>query len=142
MKFRSPVGGSMPVSRFWACVFANGLFALCWTQKMKKTRKWILIYSTYFIILFSIISGSAIYNTVNTFDESISNEIILNKVIETGVIPKNFSPDIAEITVIILFSFLVLVSYTLPIYFMLRWTTQYNLENFGYKSKKEWSKKK
>lgn len=35
-----------PVSRFWACFlvcFATPIVSLLWTQKMHKTRKWILI---------------------------------------------------------------------------------------------------
>lgn len=102
----NPTNNLVPISRFWACVFVNSIFALLWTQKMKITRKWIW----YMVVILSLdifgIVGSGLVAI-----ELIDNLSILSFVLS-----------------IIL------------IYLMFKWTTQYNLENFGYESKKEWEK--
>lgn len=116
MKFRGRKEPE-PASRFWACfcaVFPLGLF---WTQKMKKTQKWLIIalgipllsswVSTEIISMISEISGEReLYALLPLVGMSIG-----------------------------------LSAHTILIYFMFRWTTQYNLEHFGYKSKREWKKR-
>ena len=37
--------GEQPVSRVWACVFSFSIFAVLWTNKMKKTRRWAVLFS-------------------------------------------------------------------------------------------------
>ena len=98
-----------PVSRFWACFFSTSIFALLWTQKMEKTRKWILIMiitslgSIFVVIVSETMEGLLLFITI-------------------------FIP-----TIIFMF---------LPIYLMFRWTTEYNLKKFGFKSRKEWVRSK
>lgn len=94
-----------PVSRFWSCFFSTSIFALNWTQKMKKTRKWLLLLP---IIIFGM---------------------VLNRI-------PNTSNNVFDLSTIILS----LLTMILVIYFMFKWTTQYNLKNFGYTSKREWKK--
>lgn len=110
---------AQPVSRFWACFFSsgfilNGLVGLLWTQTMKKTRKYAVLCSMYFIGVFSVTFVIvALFETL-----SISDEII------------------SLISIILIF--LIICSIIAPTYFMFKWTTQYNIDKFGYKSKKEW----
>ncbi len=40
-----------PVSRFWACVSSITIFGLLWTQKMQKTRKWIVLFILYIFVV-------------------------------------------------------------------------------------------
>lgn len=40
-----------PPSRFFACLFSGSLFALLWTYKIKKTRKWPLLVSIELLVL-------------------------------------------------------------------------------------------
>ena len=37
--------GERPVSRVWACLFSFSIFAVLWTNKMKKTRRWAVLFS-------------------------------------------------------------------------------------------------
>ena len=37
--------GEQPVSRVWACVFSFSIFAVLWTNKMRKTRRWAVLFS-------------------------------------------------------------------------------------------------
>ena len=37
--------GEQPVSRVWACVFSFSIFAVLWTNTMKKTRRWAVLFS-------------------------------------------------------------------------------------------------
>ena len=107
-----------PVSRFWACFFSTDVIALFWTHKMKKTRKWILLY------LFCI--GLHCLRI-----------LVLEPIYALGLEGSTiFIP-----TVLLGFLFLGF-TITLMVYFMLQWTTQYNLDNFGYRSKKDWKKAK
>ncbi|MDA7940288.1 MAG: hypothetical protein MPJ06_08280 [Nitrosopumilus sp.] len=87
-----------PVSRFWACVFANGIFALFWTLKIRKTLLWLgLSVLTYVLTIaaFAIVPYSGI-------------------------------------------AIIYIASFVIPIYFMFRWTTEFNTRIFGYTSRKKW----
>lgn len=106
-----------PVSRFWACFFSSSILGIYWTQKMKKTRKLILI----------IILVSCMYYT--------SMILPLDNDRVDSMLEGLFS--------IVIFVFILsslIISLILPIYFMYKWTTEYNLKMFSYKSKKEWKK--
>ncbi|RNJ77646.1 MAG: hypothetical protein EB829_06410 [Nitrosopumilus sp. H8] len=106
-----------PVSRFWACFFSHSILALVWTIKMKKTQMWILV---------SALSMGASYGSFVAysliwaiFDGSgMSAMAIIYGSITTGI---GASAGIV-----------------LPIYFMHTWTTEYNMDNFECKSRKEW----
>jgi hypothetical protein len=104
-----------PVSRFWACFFALGIFALFWTQKIEKTRKWILMALLSYVVN---IFGSGLMYT----DEYLNSTSTINEII------------------FISYVIILLILLPLIIYFMFKWTTKYNLKNFGYKSKKEWKR--
>ena len=106
---------SEPVSRFWACFFSFSIFGLVWTQKMKKTRKWIPIFT--FVMITNIIDRILWH-----MDEYWNSTNAINEIIFW------------------IYDLVSLGSLGLAIYFMLRWTTEYNLKVFGYKSKKEWKR--
>lgn len=71
-----------PVSRFWACFFAVGIFALFWTQKMKKTRIWILM-AVPISFVFSIGGGFFRIMDESLNSSSPTNELILGSYIIT-----------------------------------------------------------
>ena len=112
-------GTKMPVSRFWACALSPTIFALLWTQKMRKTSKWIPIFALFVAVWFIIdaVSGNMLSDTSYSedlvFPLSDTILVVYDRVIQIG-------------------------SIALVVYFMFKWTTAYNLENFGYKSKREW----
>lgn len=107
---------SAPVSRFWACFFAPSIFALLWTRKMKKTRRWISIVAPiyaapYFVPILSVLAAAS-----------------------TGSLEASRSWLLAvqDATV-----FLWLALCAVPVWAMLGWATGYNLRNFGARSKKD-----
>ena len=114
-----------PVSRFWACLFANGLAALFWTLKMKKTLWWLLVN----IVSHSVFMGLAVL-TVSTA------EIMTDTEFESGI---EFE-DTSVLPLALLILALMHLFYVPPIYFMWRWTTEFNTRIFGYKSKADWKK--
>ena len=105
-----------PISVFWACFFSMGIFALLWTEKMKKTRKWIAV------ILFTILVEMLIVLL------SLSNETMYDEG-DTGI-------DLLFILIFIPIT----VHIILPVYYMYKWTSNYNLENFDHESSKDWKK--
>lgn len=105
-----------PVSRLWSCFFASTIFALIWTQKMKKTRKWIVIVIA--PVMLPLVAMP--YMALDAGD---------------GV-----SDAVAEFAAISYVAVLYAVGPAVAIYFMFRWTTKYNLANFGHKSKGKWSR--
>ena len=115
-----------PVSRFWACLFAPSIFALIWTLKIKKTRKWlILIICT--IVLSNVVinmNGEIIYDEY--YKKSMNQELMYFE--------DHPTPDL---TMFIIIGF---ISPIPMIIFMFKWTTSYNLATCGYKSKGEWKK--
>ena len=113
--------GHIPVSRFWACFFASSIFALLWTQKMKKTRRWIVIMFAPTTIMIVVPAIVVSYMTG----------------MDMFATPEDMWDTNALFTI---FGFLIYipVGIAVPIYFMFKWATEYNLLNFGYKSKYEW----
>lgn len=106
-----------PVSRFWACFFAASIFALLWTQKMKKTRRWLSVSVPFSAAPYAVIlAASYLEPDFAGFDEALA-------VLLAGVAAFAWAPHVA-VTVML----------------MLRWTGRYNLENFGARSKKEWNR--
>ena len=102
-----------PISRFWSAFFSAGIFALFWTLKMEKTRKWILIcilpqiiYSTLYVVFFDF------------QESSIHLSPLLEFFIELGF----------------------LLLWVNAIYFMYKWTSAYNLQSCGHTSKRGWIK--
>ena len=106
-----------PVSRFWACLFASSIFALFWTQKMKKTRRWLLVFIP--LCLVSRFTWAATMQ-ISQYSTRFGSE----------------SVPLA----LTLFEFLGIPILVAVIYLMFRWTTKYNLDNFGARSKKEWAR--
>ncbi len=152
-----------PLSRFWACFFCGTIFALFWTQKMKKTFKWIPIFTLFVFAWFVIDLIIYPYDDQITHAENLVNYMLFDPTPHTEpveffvndilIIPMNdgvisgdaYSVELAyfvfDMIMVILYHLIVWVgTITLAIYYMLKWTTQYNLEHFGYKSKREWKK--
>ena len=150
-------GTEMPVSRFWACVFSPTIFALLWTRKMKKTLKWILIFSLFTTVWF-VIEGLLYYDLDAAdmtrmsdvgFYQEYAMEVVMPFVdglfmdaVDGGLLPDvSYSEEmifVLSYAVLVVYDLVVLGSIALVVYFMFRWTTSYNLKNFGYKSKREW----
>ena len=146
----------MPLSRFWACFFSFSIFALLWTGKMQKTRRWIPLFVVFITIWF--ILDQLLYPSSDYSDIILSEDIDLLSYIEPNVRLEKFlsgmlndyfpnNEHLDGVISLISFSFIVLYDVVLHIgsllmivYFMLKWTTQYNLKHFGYKSKREWKK--
>ena len=137
-----------PVSRFWACFFSMSIFALLWTGKMQKTRKWILLFSLFVFIVF--FADPTMYP--DGYDEN-SNfwHVLPNPSLEMFLdnTVKEHLPDYYSTDLVFGLSYLFLSLYErivfigaffIIIYFMHKWTSQYNFDNFGYKSKREWKK--
>ena len=109
--------GQRPVSRFWACFFSPSLFALLWTLKIKKTRIWILI------IILSSFGTSAV-----------------SLLAELAILDVNLLDELSVFIFVAIVIFGAIIQSVVPIYFMYRWTSEFNLKNFGYESKAEWTK--
>lgn len=104
-----------PVSRFWACFFAASIFAPLWTQKMKKTRRWLAVSAPFSAAPYLVILAmSYLEPGFAGFDEALA--VLLASVAVFAWVP--------HVAVAVLL--------------MLRWTARYNLENFGARSRKEW----
>ena len=97
-----------PVSRFWACCCASSIFALLWTQKMKKTRMWLLI-----CILPQVVIYVAPYVVI---------------LLIPGI--EDMSESAAFILIIVLFLSPIIILIN-SIYFMYQWTSEYNLQLVG-----------
>lgn len=122
-------GDNEPVSRFWACFFSASIFALVWTFKLKKTRLWILLFLGINIGMGVLIIGS------------VGDELMLTDDEYNRQYFESESSYIQELIILeIIFSILSLLTYIPFIYFMFKWTTEYNLATCGYKNKKEWKK--
>ena len=106
-----------PVSRFWACLSASSIFALFWTQKMKKTRRWLLVFIP--LCLVSRFTWTASMQSLQ-YSDRLDSESSL---------PAFMLFDVPSISIV-----------AAVIYLMFRWTTKYNLDNFGARSKKEWAR--
>ncbi len=145
-----------PLSRFWACFFSSTIFALLWTGKMKKTRQWILLF-TFFITIWFVLdyilypfSDDSDFTLDNVVDHSFRIEPNYHLETFLSSMIYDYFPNSGNLDdIIFLISFSLIVLYNLVIfigsllmivYFMLKWTTQYNLDNFNYKSKREWKK--
>lgn len=143
----------LPLSRFWACFFCCSIFALLWTGKIQKTRKWIPLFTLFVFVWFiaDYMLYSEYYKSPDDFVDLIfyiepnqKLEIFMYNMIN------GYSSDTSDIEeFVFLISFVMIVLYNIVIifgvvlanyYFMLKWVTAYNLENYGYKSKREWKK--
>lgn len=83
---------------------------------MKKTRMWIVIIVVPIMIPIGVAS---------TLDTGLSDDRM---------------GDAAAAAAFAYLAFLYVVGPVVSIYFMLRWTTEYNLGNFGHKSKGDWER--
>ncbi len=145
-----------PLSRFWACFFSCSIFALLWTSKMHKTRKWIplfVVFLTVWFILDYILYPLEIDQDM-TITESIGYSLYIEphyhlEIFLSELIYDYFphSGNLDDFIFLISFSLIVLYhtviflgSIFIVVYFMFKWTTQYNLKACGYKSKREWKK--
>ncbi len=127
------------------------IFALLWTQKMQKTRKWIILYALFFTVFVALDYLLYPSSDIILFQNLDSPYIEHNEPLVSFLNPifYNIAPNENHEDVIFFLSFLLMALYELVVlfgvilvnvYFMLKWTTQYNLKNFKYKSKREWKK--
>ena len=102
-----------PISRFWSCFFSHGIFALFWTLKMKKTRMWLLL-----CILPQIIFSVIPYALIPLVPNGVENIYLGFFFVGVAYIP--------------------MLLWVNSIYFMYKWTSIYNLKEFGYESHGQW----
>lgn len=136
-----------PVSRFWAMFFAPSVFALLWTNKMKKTQKWILLFGSFLFVWFVLdvmlnpILTLSDEDTILYYDQPNPQiENFLNGLINSDGFD-SYVAYVLGLFVTVLYNAVVYVGSILVLmYYMHKWTTQYNFKNFGYKSKRDWKK--
>ena len=145
-----------PLSRFWACFFSCTIFALLWTNKISKTRKWIplfVIFVTVWFVLDYILYPPVIDENMS-ITESIEYSLYIapHHQLETflsGLMYEYFPHSgnlddlifLISLSLIVLYHIVILIgSIFVVVYFMFKWITQYNIQNYGYKSKREWKK--
>ena len=146
-----------PLSRFWGCFFSCSIFALLWTNKMSKTRKWIPLFAV-FVTVWFVLDYILYPPPVIDEDMAITEIVGYSLYVEphhhleaflSGLMYEYFphSGDLDDVIFLISFSLIVLYhtvifigSIFVVVYFMFKWTTQYNLKTCGYKSKREWKK--
>lgn len=146
MPLLAEISKEMPLSRFWSCLFSFSIFAPLWTGKMHKTRRWIPLFVLFIAVWFVL---DPILNPIpEDFNimtdewfgpvESIMTDTIKN------YIPGDDFDGIASSLSFSLSTLFFLVAYVgslfILIYLMFKWTTAYNMDKFGYESKKEWKK--
>ena len=133
--------GEQPVSRVWACVFSFSIFAVLWTNKMKKTRRWAVLFS----LLVLVQVGDAMlyaydddYMYLDWWIPKYSNPYLVD--IMQGIVP-DAAAYAVSVVLTIAWDWVVWIGIIFAmVYYMFKWTTRYNLENFGYKSKRDWKR--
>ena len=133
--------GEQPVSRVWACVFSFSIFAVLWTNKMKKTRRWAVLFS----LLVLVQVGDAMlyaydddYMYLDWWIPKYSNPYLVD--IMQGIVPDAAAYAVSAVLTIA-WDWVVWIGIIFAmVYYMFKWTTRYNLENFGYKSKRDWKR--
>lgn len=110
---RAPaMGGGEPVSRFWACFFSPGIFALLWTTKMRVTRKWLL----------AIAGPWAMPIVVAALVDEYKPAGLLDEVATAAMVIGAFGIPV----------------FATAVPFMFKWATEYNTERFGHASRRAW----
>ena len=127
-----------PVSRVWACVFSLSILAVLWTNKMKKTRRWMMLFSLLVLVHVGDImlypDDDYLYSDwwfiqyPNPYIEDLMEDIVPDTVTYATSIVLTVVWDLV-VWIGIMFAM---------VYYMFKWTTKHNFENFGYKSKREW----
>lgn len=121
-----------PVSRFWACFFAVSELGFLWTGKMRKTGKWFcMVWLPWLILFVQVISCTLLHSF-----EYYSFHCNINSYVESH------TPEILHLPLGLFFLLLIPALRFLAIYKMWVWSTAYNMNNFGHKSKKEWKEAK
>ena len=123
---------------------------------MHKTRKWIPLFAVFVIVWF--ILDYVLYPPVIDEEMAITEIVGYSLYVEphyqleaflSGLMYEYFphSGNLDDVIFLISFSLIVLYhtvifigSIFVVVYFMFKWTTQYNLKTCGYKSKREWKK--
>ena len=133
--------GEQPVSRVWACVFSFSIFAVLWTNKMKKTRRWAVLFS----LLVLVQVGDAMlyaydddYMYSDWWIPKYSNPYLVDTM--QGIVP-DAAAYAVSVVLTIAWDWVVWIGIIFAmVYYMFKWTTRYNLKNFGYKSKRDWKR--
>ena len=120
---------------------------------MKKSRKWIPLFTLFILVWFVL--DYILYPQLNTLDTTIvwfNPHVVPNIHLESFIgvalyqaFPNNGNLDdvifLLSHSLIILYELVIFIGVVfIVIYYMLKWTTQYNLDTFEYKSKREWKK--
>ena len=133
--------GEQPVSRVWACVFSFSIFAVLWTNKIKKTRRWAVLFS-----LLVLVHVGEVMLYAHDDDYMYSDWWIFkysNPYIEDlmqGIVPDVVAYAVS-VALTIAWDWVVWIGIIFAmVYYMFKWTTRYNIENFGHKSKRDWKR--
>ena len=133
--------GEQPVSRVWACVFSFSIFAVLWTNKMKKTRRWAVLFS----LLVLVQVGDAMLYAYD--DDYMYSDWWIPKYSNPYIedLMQGIVPDVAVYAVsavlTIAWDWVVWIGIIFAmVYYMFKWTTRYNIENFSHKSKRDWKR--
>ncbi len=102
-----------PVNRLIVCILSPTIFGFIYAEKFNKNLKFLMLLSIPFVFTFLLVLTYAIG------DFEIQE-------------PRKILGFDNSIVIALLFVF--------PIIFMYRWASQYNLKNFGFKSKRQWNK--
>ncbi len=142
----------LPLSRFWACFFCCSIFALLWTGKIQKTRKWIPLFTLFVFVWF--VADYMLYSEYYTSPDEFTDltfyiepnqrlEIFMYNVVNSYTLDSDIGEFVFLISfvMIILYNLVIIVGVVLAnVYFMLKWVTAYNIQHYSYKSKKEWKR--
>ena len=133
--------GEQPVSRVWACVFSFFIFAVLWTNKMKKTRRWAVL----FLLLVLVQVGDEMLYAYD--DDYMYSDWWIPKYSNPYIedLMQGIVPDVAVYAVsavlTIAWDWVVWIGIIFAmVYYMFKWTTRYNIENFSHKSKRDWKR--
>ena len=133
--------GEQPVSRVWACVFSFSIFAVLWTNKMKKTRRWAVLFS----LLVLVQVGDAMLYAYD--DDYMYSDWWIPKYSNPYLedLMQGIVPDVAayavSVVLTIAWDWVVWIGIIFAmVYYMFKWTTRHNIENFDHKSKRDWKR--
>ncbi len=134
--------GEQPVSRVWACVFSFSIFAVLWTNKMKKTRRWAVLFSLLVLVQVGDVMLYAYDDDYRYYSDwwipQYSSPYLEN--LMQGIVP-DVAAYAVSVVLTIAWDWVVWIGIIFAmVYYMFKWTTRYNFENFGYKSKRDWKR--
>ena len=122
-------------------MFSFSIFAVLWTNKMKKTRRWVVLFS-----LLVLVHVGEVMLYAHDDDYMYSDWWIFkysNPYIEDlmqGIVPDVVAYAVS-VVLTIAWDWVVWIGIIFAmLYYMFKWTTRHNIENFGHKSKRDWKR--